>query len=875
MTQSQDVSNPRRRWLRRLSLILIVGLVCVLALVAALPWIVETPIVQRRLAAAASRVLAPAEVRFDHLRVFWSRPIEIANLVLRDAQGDDIVSSPTAHLSWNLRETLLSRPDPVTLTLDHAIVDIERLADGTFDLLETLRPILKDEPDRTILVRVVDGTLRFRAAGLNEPFYADKANIDLDLNAYPQPNAWRLKLERAVANAAPGTVQITGSVGRKKGENGRPEDLELKVVGERWPWVFTRDDLQARGGFTGTIAALRKSGKVTVEGDAKLVDLAATGKALSGDEVRLETVTLGLNLNRSKGVWTADRLDVASSLGKLSAKGSYPPAGERGGRIEGKLDLAALAAQIPRALRLGKDIRVEKGALELHAEITGAAGQSARSLNIKVGLSDLQARQGARTLSLRDPATLAVRARIAHEFERLELSELAVVTPYGRLEGSGQVKDLTGSPSFDLSGVVTPDWKALTETLAREVEPKASISGAPRSWRVSGTLPKSGKEDWLAELSGELGVNLEQVDVYGMRLGRAAVVVHADKGKIKIDPIDSTLNSGRLHLEPELIQDKQGVSWVHLGPSSSLMDVVVNDEVSHRVLMYAAPVLDQATRVRGRVSLVVSDAYFPLAAGKDVQPKVDGDVLFDSVEFMPGPLAEAIITIFRQERRPLLVLRDPVSIRIVGRTIYQEGLIIPLGNVAAVGIEGTVDFDQNLNLVASFAVAPPQKKIPVLSEILEHARIQVPITGTFKNPKINRDALAERFKDLGVNMLDSVLGTGINGLGRIFQGRSGAGNGGPPRDFFPPLDPPVRDRTPPPPQPGVGNSAKDQGSRDKSSRPARTERPRDDADDDLEQPTGWPGQHTPQQRQLLREERKARKLEKRTERRMRRGLPPD
>ena len=323
-----------------------------------------------------------------------------------------------------------------------------------------------------------------------------------------------------------------------------------------------------------------------------------------------------------------------------------------------------------------------------------------------------------------------------------------------------------------------------------------------------------------------------------------------------------------------MTHDKQGLAWIHLGSSSGLLDAVVNDEVSHRVLSYVAPVLDQATRVRGRVSLALNEAYFPLGAGPEVEPKIDGDVLFDAVEFMPGPLADKLIGIFRQERRPLLVLRDPVSIRIVGRTIYQEGLIIPLGNVAAIGMEGTIDFDQNLNLVASFAMAPPRKEIPVLSDILENTQLQVPITGTLKNPRLDGDAIAERFKNMGVNMLDTVIGAGVNGLGRILQGGPGAGRRGQPRDFFPPFVPPGADEPPAPPKPG-GREPRQAGAPgerpDPSSPPPHQP---DNPDDLLDQGPSRPGQLTPQQRQLLREERKARRLEKRAERRLRRGLPP-
>ena len=115
-------------------------------------------------------------------------------------------------------------------------------------------------------------------------------------------------------------------------------------------------------------------------------------------------------------------------------------------------------------------------------------------------------------------------------------------------------------------------------------------------------------------MNGELGVNLEQVDVFGMRLGRTAAVVRIQDGKTLIDPIDSTLNSGRLHLEPDLSTISRADVGAS-GSSSGLLDAVVNDEVSHRVLSFVAPVLDQATRVRGRVSLALTEAYIPIDAG--------------------------------------------------------------------------------------------------------------------------------------------------------------------------------------------------------------------------------------------------------------------
>jgi translocation and assembly module TamB len=1199
MTSTQEDSKGRRRWARRLVFAGLVGLAVVIGLILALPWLIETPWVQRRLADAASRVLAPSAVRFDHLSVSWAHPTEIEGLVLRDAQGDDIVNSPRAHLSWSLRKILLSRPNPLTLTLERANLDIERFSDGKIDLLETLKPILNDEPDLTLLIRIVDGKLRFRSDGLDEPFLADKANINLDLNAFPQPIAWQMKLERAGESTTPGSVQIEGSMSRKRVDGVSPESLSLTVIGDHWPWAYSNPDMKAEGAFSGTVRAQAETGQVAIAGDARLLDLRVAGSALAGDEVRLDVVGLGLKVDRRDGSWTADRLDLTSSLGTIKASGSFPPADHRGGRVDGKIDLAALARQIPRTLRLRENLLVEKGAMELRAEVAGDPRGAGQTITATALLTDLTAKQGTQTLMFRDPATFTARihrladsltldqldlqtpfltatgrgdldrgidvsatvdlgaatqrirqwvnlgplelagqgridahyrrianrieagvksvfrglkasglpalqpvhrdkleavlgvkgeaapsgfpsalhelsltghgdgeeiearlsldrvakvanasakghtlvvlggkkqqaegallvrwseqdvtidqlrlslvpfvgpggqflpsdplswsgkgkyditrdeltiagdsrppggqarslpvwptkfrlgglkardaiwfdtvlqgdaagmklgsgtdtprlagpisgliqgrqnqdgwdiearaqvrdlvrvadqgarqaladeasasvhCKLARGLDRIDLSELAIVTPYGKLEGAGPVTSLGADPQVDLRGSLSPDWKVLSDLLARRVEPKASVSGSPRAWRLSGTFPRAGTGDLLASVNAELGVNLDQLDVFGIRLGRTAVVVRTRDGRVGIDPIDSTLNSGRLHLEPEVTTDKQGFAWLHLGSSSALHDAVVNDEVSHRVLMFAAPVLDQATRVRGRVSLALADAYFPITAGPDAQAKVDGDLLFDSVEFMPGPLADQIIGIFRQERRPLLVLRDPVSVRIIGRTIYQEGLIIPLGNLAAIGINGTVDFDQNLNLVASFAMAPPRKEIPVLSEILRNTQFQVPITGTFKKPRLNGDAIAARFKDMGLNMLDTVIGAGASGLGRILQRGGPAPRGGQSRDLFPPFVPPSPDQPPLPPQPGSQDPRNDRGSGDHPGR--RAQPPPASPDDDLDQPAGPPGQLTPQERQLRREERKARRLEKRAERRLQRGLPP-
>jgi len=140
------------------------------------------------------------------------------------------------------------------------------------------------------------------------------------------------------------------------------------------------------------------------------------------------------------------------------------------------------------------------------------------------------------------------------------------------------------------------------------------------------------------------------------------------------------------------------------------------------------------------------------------------------VRFMPGPLADELLSVFQKERKPLVVIRDPISVRITGRKVYQKGLIIPVANLASIGLDGSVDFDKNLDLVARFSLNRPGSDVPILTTILETARFEIPIRGTLTNPRIDGEALKERWKAIGADLLQGSMEAGLSGLQRLLKG---------------------------------------------------------------------------------------------------------
>ena len=66
---------------------------------------------------------------------------------------------------------------------------------------------------------------------------------------------------------------------RDKEANGLPSDLGLEIAGKQWPWSFSNPRIKARGIFDGTLGVNNRNGELALAGDARLLDLHATGEA--------------------------------------------------------------------------------------------------------------------------------------------------------------------------------------------------------------------------------------------------------------------------------------------------------------------------------------------------------------------------------------------------------------------------------------------------------------------------------------------------------------------------------------------------------------------------------------------------------------------
>jgi translocation and assembly module TamB len=371
-------------------LVLLIGA----GLLGALPWILSLPFAQRRLAAAASAILAPSSVEFESIRLSWLEKTRIANVVLRDAHGDPVLAAPRAEFQWNLRQILFAQPARALLAIDQGKLDIERFADGRIDLHETLKPVIMEHPRKRLVIRITHGRLRFRDAALPEPVVASDADIMIDLATGYQPITWNIQLAREQDAQVPSRVEIAGNFSRSEIDALGRHDLTLAVKAARWPWALERAGTEARGAFSGSVHAQRRAGRLLLGGDATLSDVVAIGGVLASDTIHLDSVHARWKADGGDDGWTIDQLEVNSPLGSLEGKGSIPPRPGQGASIVGTVELAGLAKQLPATLRLRNEVRVERGMALLRAEVRSSGKGPEEDWAVSGKVSDLFARQG-------------------------------------------------------------------------------------------------------------------------------------------------------------------------------------------------------------------------------------------------------------------------------------------------------------------------------------------------------------------------------------------------------------------------------------------------------------------------------------------------
>ena len=207
--------------------------------------------------------------------------------------------------------------------------------------------------------------------------------------------------------------------------------------------------------------------------------------------------------------------------------------------------------------------------------------------------------------------------------------------------------------------------------------------------------------------------------------------------------------------------------------------------MSQTALKYVAPVLAGATRTEGEFSINLNDSQVPLYNPK--QARVAGQLSVHRLQIAPGPMMQELETAIRQlkalsdgkqfltaattsRNSTALTIQDrSIDFQVVDERVYHRNLIFEIDEVP-ISSQGSVGFDQTLALV--FEVTLQEKWLGKSLRSMAGQKVQIPLRGTFQNPKLDPQAVANLSQRLIQNAAGNVLQDEVNRqLDKLLRGR--------------------------------------------------------------------------------------------------------
>jgi hypothetical protein len=267
-------------------------------------------------------------------------------------------------------------------------------------------------------------------------------------------------------------------------------------------------------------------------------------------------------------------------------------------------------------------------------------------------------------------------------------------------------------------------------------------------------------------------------DVDGISFAAGEMAVRLLEGQLAFGPFDLPAAGGRL----------RGAPWLRLAPLPGEL-VVPPGRLAERVglsgplcdrwVKWLSPVLGHSTHTSGVVTIDLAGARVPI--GDPFAGEMAGQVMFENLESTPAATLEPLVNLLVKlqsvvdprfafgDKAVLMRARpDPVRVRLSGRKLMHEGLVMDAGQFT-VKSAGSVGEDGALAMTVEVAFrGDVVGQAPVIGQLLRTPLV-IPLKGTVHRPQFDAQAIDRILGRIVENTAEAVIKDGIGrGLEAVF-----------------------------------------------------------------------------------------------------------
>jgi hypothetical protein len=527
------------------------------ALLALLPFLVaKTPL--RNSIVTAALPSDQVRVSIGDASLSWFSGPALSNVEIRDAAGELLLTAERISLDRAPGSLLLNPRDLGNIEIIRPTVHLTIRPDGSNwediagRLLTDLTGKFPDESELhansrqlAFAVRVVEGTILAEDLARSRKWRIEHADLQYSSGS-AKGDFGRGKFAAQIVDAVaagvvvppPGRIEASlelDDAGRQQ-LTWRTENLTLALAE---PWLRRavvasemNGMLSSRGTATWTVGGTALPADFATSGSLSVDRLDASAPILNGDRLRLLRVEVPWRLvSRSGGVRIED-LQLRSEIGNVAVRGALDTAAfsrsptlvggltnsaaRHDAELRGVIDIARLAAMLPRALHVRADTTITSGTIDIACRCQPAG--TGQFITGSCSTAQLVATNTGRPVHWQNPVT--ANFALARENGAARLDALTCDSDFLQIAANGTPQQFSATASFDLNRLA----QQLGQFLDLSRTNLAGTGEAKLSWTQAGndgfTAQANGSLSQLQIAFADGGVWIEpQLEVAGTATG--------------------------------------------------------------------------------------------------------------------------------------------------------------------------------------------------------------------------------------------------------------------------------------------------------------------------------------------------------------------
>ena len=369
---------------------------------------------------------------------------------------------------------------------------------------------------------------------------------------------------------------------------------------------------------------------------------------------------------------------------------------------------------------------------------------------------------------------LNTRAAVPTNLSNVRLAGTRIDSKLAELQGHGVVSDLTGRLDTVLKGQWKPKWPEINQLIAKNTGRVIAFNGSQwRPFEIMGPLlPQSADSvAWVnPELSARTSVSWNQAELLRLKIEPSIMDVQLDRSVVYLSSASEGIVGQIMQVSP----------WIDLSGPEPLMNAekgVLLDNLNvenHYIrdwLKYVAPVVADATSIRGNVTVTTDGFQIPLFQPERMTAR--GTVKLNDLQVGPGPISNQLLPMvdrflaifkpsesgFSAQQSWMALKQQTIPYVIQDGRVYHEGLVLRYKDVS-IATKGSIGFDQTMDVEAEIPIQEKWLGREAWMAALKGQSVSIPIAGQLSQPKLN----SKSFGDMTSRLLKNTTNAALNNV---------------------------------------------------------------------------------------------------------------